>query len=375
VELSTYDSRAHRTLLGAVRACLAVILVAGVIGCGEQKPAPAEAPAPGAVPPSEMMWLRHILIQYAGATGAPAAVTRSKASADSLAKALRAQLDKGEDFEALAKKYSDDASAPEGGSMAPIEPGDNVPAEFQQAANALKPGEISPVVESALGFHIIQRKHVERLAAEHILIRYHGAKSCPDSLKRTKAQALAEAQKILKLVQGPDASFPVAAYTYSEDDMTRSGGGYVGAFIRGKMDPAFEQAAFALQEGQISGVVETPYGFHIIKRVKEETIRVSHVLVTWSGAEQPEGTKRTREEALQRALDVVFRARKGEDFAALAKEISDDKLTASKGGKLPPLTRGLTVPEFEEVAFSLKPGEVSDVVETKYGFHVLKRWY
>jgi peptidyl-prolyl cis-trans isomerase SurA len=136
----------------------------------------------------------------------------------------------------------------------------------------------------------------------------------------------------------------------------------------------FEDAAFALQVGQISGIVESPFGFHIIKRVPMGTVTVAHILLTYANTEAFEANaSRGREEALQKAMDVLFRARKGEDFAALAKECSDDKMTKEKGGRLPPISRGQTVPEFEEVSFGLAPGQISDVVETKFGFHIIQR--
>ncbi|HKP88165.1 MAG TPA: peptidylprolyl isomerase [Blastocatellia bacterium] len=80
----------------------------------------------------------------------------------------------------------------------------------------------------------------------------------------------------------------------------------------------------------------------------------------------------TKEQARQKAESVLERARKGEDFAKLAKENSDDPGSKDKGGEYDFFPRGQMVPEFENAAFSLKPGEISDIVETTFGYHIIK---
>lgn len=121
-----------------------------------------------------------------------------------------------------------------------------------------------------------------------------------------------------------------------------------------------------------------------------EQVHVRHILISTSpeehseddghGHSKEEAAKKTKpltkEEARQKAQSILDRIRKGEDFAKLAKEHSDDG-SAAQGGDLAQgddkyLTRGMTVPQFEQVAFSLKPGDVSDVVETEFGFHIIK---
>ena len=69
---------------------------------------------------------------------------------------------------------------------------------------------------------------------------------------------------------------------------------------------------------------------------------------------------------------LLERARKGEDFAKLATENSDDPGSKDKGGEYDFFGRGKMVPEFDKAAFALKPGEISDIVQSKFGFHIIK---
>jgi peptidyl-prolyl cis-trans isomerase C len=80
----------------------------------------------------------------------------------------------------------------------------------------------------------------------------------------------------------------------------------------------------------------------------------------------------TKDEARKKAEDLLARARKGEDFAKLAKENSDDPGSKDKGGEYDFFGHGKMVPEFEKAAFALKPGEISEPVETQFGYHIIK---
>lgn len=92
------------------------------------------------------------------------------------------------------------------------------------------------------------------------------------------------------------------------------------------------------------------------------------------GAES--GPEMTLEEAKQKAREMLTDLKKqiedGADFAELAKKYSDDPGSAAQGGDLGWFGRGQMVPEFEEAAFSLQPGQVSDIIETQFGLHILK---
>ena len=99
-----------------------------------------------------------------------------------------------------------------------------------------------------------------------------------------------------------------------------------------------------------------------------EQVRVRHILLKW----KPMGTQDDRAAIREQMKPILERARAGEDFAALAAEYSEDFSTKTNGGDTGLFGPGTMVPEFEQVAFSLDVGEVSDPVNTVFGVHILK---
>jgi hypothetical protein len=107
----------------------------------------------------------------------------------------------------------------------------------------------------------------DTIIAQHVLVIYKGAKRAPKTITRTKADAKARAGEALGKIKG-GATFEDVVKDYSDDAGSVDRMGSLGKFHRDDMDPAFSAAAFALQPGQVSDVVETPFGFHIIKRTQ-----------------------------------------------------------------------------------------------------------
>ena len=102
-----------------------------------------------------------------------------------------------------------------------------------------------------------------------------------------------------------------------------------------------------------------------------EMVRASHILISTrdeANKDLPEDQKTAKH---KKAEDILKRARAGEDFAKLAKENSDDPGSKDKGGEYQ-FARGQMVPEFETAAFSLKTNQISDIVTTTYGYHIIK---
>ncbi len=95
-----------------------------------------------------------------------------------------------------------------------------------------------------------------------------------------------------------------------------------------------------------------------------EQVRASHILFKTEGKDEA-AVKKTAEQ-------VLARAKAGEDFAALAKKYSEDDANKDKGGDLDYFGRGVMAKEFEDAAFSLQPGQISDLVKTAFGYHIIK---
>lgn len=100
-------------------------------------------------------------------------------------------------------------------------------------------------------------------------------------------------------------------------------------------------------------------------------IKARHILISWKEAGSG-GATRTKEEAQKLAGELRTRLENGEDFAAIAKEISDDSSKA-EGGDLGKFGRGAMVPPFETAAFALEVGQISEAVESQFGFHLIQR--
>lgn len=103
-------------------------------------------------------------------------------------------------------------------------------------------------------------------------------------------------------------------------------------------------------------------------------ISARHLLVSYKGALRASpGIGRSKSEARVRAEEAQKKAAAGEDFVELVKQYSDEPGAGERGGDLGKFDRGSMVPAFANAAFALKVGEISSVVETQFGFHVIKR--
>lgn len=205
--------------------------------------------------------------------------------------------------------------------------------------------------------------------ASHILV-----KCAPDALPK---DTLAAYQKIMKLrsrVLKEDFNKVAKEPGVSDDPSAKENGGDLGYFTAFSMVYPFETACYSTEVGKISMPVRTQYGYHIVKVIDKKPhseILTAHIMLkTTKGMSAEDSLK-----AKQKIDEIYQKAKKNEDFGALAKQFSDDHGTQSKGGELPPLSLGASFPqEFKDAALALKnDGDVSEPLRTRFGWHIIKR--
>ncbi len=168
------------------------------------------------------------------------------------------------------------------------------------------------------------------------------------------------------------ADFGEMAMKYSSDRNVKYNKGYYG-FISPNMYPfPFEEGAYSTPVGEISQVIDdAPYGFHIIRveaeKPDEGRVHARHILKLTRNL-SPE------EEALKKQeIDSIYNlVKNGADFGQLAESLSEDPGSAKRQGDLGAFGIGRMVPEFEQAAFALQPGEISEPVKTSYGWHIIQ---
>ncbi len=109
--------------------------------------------------------------------------------------------------------------------------------------------------------------------------------------------------------------------------------------------------------------IDRAYNVDIQQYSTPEQVRASHILLKTEGKDDAAVKKQAEE--------ILAKVKGGADFAELAKKFSQDESNASKGGDLDYFGRGQMVPEFDKVAFALQPGQISDLVKTQYGYHII----
>ena len=177
-----------------------------------------------------------------------------------------------------------------------------------------------------------------------------------------------KASEILDKIKN-SADFSEMAEKYSDDPASAKRGGDLGLISRGDFVKEFEAAAFNLKDGEISDIVQSQFGFHIIKMIERrgEKIRTQHILIQTIPTKKDEGRGVAKlTELRQRILD-------GEDFGKLAVEFSDDDNVHKDHGNIGEFeTEKLAIPEFKTIAENMNPGDISEPFKTEFGYHIIR---
>jgi len=168
------------------------------------------------------------------------------------------------------------------------------------------------------------------------------------------------------------ASFTDIAIAES-DSQSALEGGDIGWRSLGQMPSLFLEPVKVMQVGDVSDLIRSPGGYHIIKLLEKRgderhivaQTKARHILLKTDEVN-------TDAEVRQRIEQLRVRIENGEDFAALARAHSQDPLSAARGGDLGWLSQGDTVPEFEDMMNRLEPGELSKPFKTQFGWHLLQ---
>jgi len=205
----------------------------------------------------------------------------------------------------------------------------------------------------------------EEVKASHILIMVK-----PDS---PPADTLAAYEKITRvrnrILQGEN--FEKVAAEVSEDPSAKYNFGSLGYFTAMQMVFPFEEAAYNTRPGEISPIVRTQFGYHIVKVHDRQPARgeveVSHILLR---TQTPEDGN-----AKAKIFELYDQLKAGRNWEEVCKEYSDDAATKNTGGRLRPFGIGAlsSVPEFEAMAFSMKQaGDISDPFQSNIGWHIIR---
>jgi len=189
----------------------------------------------------------------------------------------------------------------------------------------------------------------------------------PEQIEQRRRRALVALSELRR-----GTNFAQIAATYSDAPDATQGGG-LGWRASGRLPGIFLDALEKLQTGEVSDILRSPNGFHIVKLLEKrgraaaqgvQQTRVRHILLR-AREGLSEGEARER---LQRLRERVVA---GTDFAELARLHSEDA-SAAKGGELGWVAAGDTVPEFERVMNALRDSEVSQPIQTPFGWHLVQ---
>ena len=219
--------------------------------------------------------------------------------------------------------------------------------------------QISPQdIQRAYDDNLQQYSTPEQVRASHILLKTEGK---DDAAVKKQADDL-----LAKIKAGAD--FPDLATRFSEDDASKTKGGDLDFFPKGQMVPEFDKAAFSMKPGEISDVVKTQFGYHIIKVTDKKAASTKPLEEVRAQIEDQSKWERAQAEAQRIADDVATKLKKPADFDTVAKGRGLTVADSALFSKDEPISGLGVAPAVAERAFELKDGEVSEPIRTPQGF-------
>jgi peptidyl-prolyl cis-trans isomerase SurA len=209
------------------------------------------------------------------------------------------------------------------------------------------------------------KRSKESLKTSHILIMCNWDAPPQDTLV-----AYNKAKELRQMVLNTPENFNDIAAKFSEEPKADESRGSLDYFTVFEMVYPYESVAYNLKVGEISDLVRTQFGYHIVKLEDRRPVlpkrTVSHIMI---------GTRfDSLDTAKDRILEISSLLEQGVPFEDLAKQYSDDKNTGINGGLMRPFTKGdLKAPSFEDAAFALtQKGQISAPIQTRFGWHIIR---
>ncbi len=341
----------------------------------------AALPATAADAPDEVA-VHEIRVRFGDATAWAPAV--SKEDARRTAEGVRAEVTKpGADFAAFVRTFSEGnkPGAPGASLFSIVEVGAGEDPVVVAAA-ALPLGGVSGVIEGKGAFHVVRRVTVDEARAALALSTavVSGVKvpfSPAGGKGRSKEDAAALAKKAAAALKAGSAPRAVAAEAGIET-LLRSGMPIVlkkGLVAMTSGYEKVEETVWALPPGGVADPVEAPGAWWVVVRLPWFHAYAAHLVVPWQGAERaPKSVTRTKAEARARAEEALAKLKADPtSWAAVVAVYSEEPGAASREGRLGLVEPGTLVPEFEAALAAMPPKSLSGIVETAFGFHVLRR--
>ena len=219
----------------------------------------------------------------------------------------------------------------------------------------------------------VGQKVQSRNAVNMLVIAYQGVRSPKTNIYYDRVGAEKVAKTLVKLAREPGRNFSTLIDQFTDLPEQKN----IPMITQSPQTPAFLQMALRLKEGQVSDPIDSPFGYLILQGGSIETMDGSHILISYKNAVRSQ-QQRSKSEAKQYAQtlwkEICPQPNQCDatKFSQLAKQHSNGP-SATEGGRLGEFAKGMMHPDFEKAAFALKPGQVSGVVETPFGFHIILR--